>query len=112
MRRTNDLVFHLRERERNGHAHASPPSVHTWMPFTRMGLSIPVAIVGSTGGGAANSQALGAANAQANLSLLMAQLAHASIEVAAVVFTTMVPNVVGVLLVLRCLVLAIIFVVV
>eukprot|EP01046_Picozoa_sp_COSAG06_P109047 COSAG06_NODE_55488_length_289_cov_0.821053_1_plen_66_part_10 len=47
-----------------------------------------VAIVGSTGGGAANSQALGAANAQANLSLLMAQLAHASIEVAAVVFTS------------------------
>ena len=48
VRRTNDLVFHLRERERNGHAHASPPSVHTWMPFTRMRPSIPVTIVGST----------------------------------------------------------------
>ena len=48
VRRTNDLVFHLRERERNGHAHAPPPSVHTWMPFTRMRLSIPVTIVGST----------------------------------------------------------------
>ena len=48
VRRTNDLVIHLRERERNGHAHASPPSVHTWMPFTRMRLPIPVTIVGST----------------------------------------------------------------
>ena len=47
-----------------------------------------VAIVGSTGGGAANAQALGAANAHANLSLLIAQLEHASIDVAAVVFTS------------------------
>jgi|EP01043_Picozoa_sp_COSAG02_P037684 hypothetical protein len=47
-----------------------------------------VAIVGSTGGGAANAQALGAANAHANLTLLIAQLEHASIEVTAVVFTS------------------------
>ena len=47
VRRTNDLVFHLRERERNGHAHTSPPPVHTWMPFTRVRLPIPVAIVSS-----------------------------------------------------------------
>ena len=47
-----------------------------------------VAIVGSTGGGAANSQALGEENAQANLSLLIAQLSRASIDVVSVVFTS------------------------
>lgn len=47
-----------------------------------------VAIVGSTGGGAANAQALGSANAHANLTLLIAQLDQASIDVVAVVFTS------------------------
>lgn len=47
-----------------------------------------VAIVGSTGGGAANSQALGSENGGASLSTLIQQLHRAGIHVAAAVFTS------------------------